>query len=393
MKRAGALLFLLLATSAVAAPQALDFDDVLAARRPSPDEVSTQLLLAEVRRSTAGGASRAAEGTSVSVLGGPRRGESGESEADLGVGIDLPLLAGRGSRAELAAILERVEHPLVAGSRAIAAADLVAAFVDVWLAQSSAEVRELDLSAAEEWLVAARRRVEAGADPPYEPVLVAGERDRALVELVAVRRELELAWGGLAALADVGPAPREVTLEGLPGAAPQPAAEDGVAGGSIGAREQLAVGLARLRGSSARSRWSLAGEVATEGDERLAHVGVAYRIPLRGERSAIELEQAAAETQATREAETARAALRARLAAARPALAAASPTFDSSDVLRAQQALAARLAEGKERPSEILPLRRQLLEARLAGLAARAATAKAAAEIHFLLGGTSDEAP
>ena len=393
MKRAGALLFLLLATSTVAAPHALDFGDVLAARRPSPEEVSAQVLLADARRSAAGGAGLAAEGTSLSVLGGPRRADSGESEADLGVGIELPLLAGRDSRAELAAKLERLEHPLIRGSRAVAAADLASAFVDVWLAQSTAEVREHDLAAAEEWLTAARLRVEAGADPPYEPTLVAGERDRALVELVAVRRELELAWGELAAFADVGPAPREVTLQGLPSASPLSASEEGAAAISIAAREELAVGLARVRGSSARSRWSLTGEVATEGDERLAHVGVAYRLPLRGERSAIEQEQTAAEAQATREADSARAALRARLAAARTALAAASPALGSSDLLRAQQALTARLAEGKERPSEILPLRRQLLEARLAGLAARAAEARAAAEIHFLLGGTSDEAP
>jgi multidrug efflux system outer membrane protein len=390
MTRVCAAFVLLAATSSAASPPPLGFAEVVAARRPSPAEAEARALLAEARRAAAGGASRVAEAPSVSVLGGPRRSEDGEAQADLGVAFELPLLHGRGSRGELAAAIERVSAALVAGSGAVAAADLAAAFVDAWLAQSSVEVREQDLAAAEEWLTAARRRVEAGADPPYEPTLVAGERDRALLELVAVRRELELAWGELAARAGVGPAPRPVALAGLPAAPAAASAEDGVAAASIAAREELALGLARVRGSGARSRWALASEVATEGDERLAHVGVLYRLPLRGERAAIDQEQAAAEARAKRQAEGERAGLRARLAAAQAALRAVSPALDAADLLRAQQALTARLAEGKERPSEVLPLRRQLLEARLAGLAARAAQAKAAAELHYLLGGPPD---
>jgi hypothetical protein len=82
--------------------------------------------------------------------------------------------------------------------------------------------------------------------------------------------------------------------------------------------------------------------------------------------------------------------LRARLAAARAALAAVPPALESADLLQAQRALTVRLAEGKERPSQIVPLRRLLLEARLAGLAARATRAKAAAELHYLIGGLVD---
>jgi outer membrane protein TolC len=390
MKRACSLLVLLFALPAVALPQAITFSDVLAARRPSPEEIEAQLLLAEARRAAAGAASRAAQAPSVSALAGPRRSGDGSSEADVGIGVELPLLSGRGDRAQLAASIEQNAARLAAGSRALAAADLASLFVDVWLAQASAGVREEDVAAADTWLAAARRRVEAGADPPYEPTLVAGERDRSLVELVRLRRDLELAWGELAARADVGPTPRPVTLDDLPGAPAREPAPDGDAAAAIDARERLELGLARVSGSVARSRWGLQSEVAAEGEERLAHVGVAYRFPLRGERAAIEQEQTAAEAQARRKAEGARVALRARAAAARAALDASPPALGATDVSRALEALTVRLAEGKERPSEILPLRRQLLEARLAGLAARAARARAAAETYYLFGGLAD---
>jgi hypothetical protein len=91
-------------------------------------------------------------------------------------------------------------------------------------------------------------------------------------------------------------------------------------------------------------------------------------------------------------------ALQARLAAASAVAGAeaqarapaANATLTAADFAQAERALAARLAEGKERPSQVLPLRRQLLEARLAGLAAQAARVRAGAEIHFLTGGLPD---
>ena len=390
MRRARALLLTLGALAApAAAAQPLTFGEALAGRRPSPEQLDADGLLAEARREAAGGASAVAEAPSVAALAGPRRGEDATA-TDVAVAVEVPLLAGRGARGLLAAEVEAAAAPLAAGARAVAAADLASAFVDVWLAQATAAVRAQDLAASEEWLVVARRRVEAGADPPYEPTLVAGERDRSLLELVAARRAIEAAWGELAARSEVGPAPRPVTLDGLPGAAGQPPAGPGAAAAGIDVRERLVVALGRVRGAAAASRWSLQGEVASEGDERLAHVGVAYRLPLRGERAAIAQERAAAEEQARRLAERERATLRARLAAADAALATPPPALGPDDLDRAHRALAARLDEGKERPSEILPLRRQLLEARLATLAAAAAARRAAAEAHYLRGGAGD---
>ena len=391
MKRALALLaFAGLAAAERSAAQPLTLPEVLEARRPSAEEVSLGLLVAEARRLAVGAGTRFAEGASASVVAGPRRSDETGDDGDVGVAVEVPLLSRAGGRAALARTLAQSESVLAVGSASIAAADVAAAFVDVWLAQATASVRAEDLRAADEWLAVAQRRVEAGADPPYEPTLVAGERDRALVELVAARREAELAWGALAALSDIGTEPGPVTLDGMPAVRPGSAAEATQVRAATAARRELEVALAAARSGASRSRWALATEVAAEGDERFAHVGVAYRLPLRGEGAAIEQERAAAELEAAREAEAALASVRARLGAAEAALDSAGPAIGNDALVQAQQALAVRLIEGKERASQILPLRRQLLEARLAGLAARAAVVKAAAEMHFLNGGSAN---
>ena len=367
----------------------LTFSDAVAQRRPHPEEIELERLLAEGQRAAAGGRALGAEGPTASVEAGPRDVPEGR-EADLAVGIELPLLAARSERQALAEMLPDAAGSMRAGARAVADAELADAFIAAWLAQAIAELRQQDLAAVDSWLGAARRRAEAGADPPYEPTLVAGERDRAIVELIEARREVELAWGELKALSDVPLRPEPLDLAGVPGVArpeatSSPAAAANVRAG-IESRRRLAVALARALAASSSSRWGLAGTVAREGDERLAHLGVAYRLPLRGERSAIAAEQTAAEAQALRDSELRLTALDARVAAAEATLASAGPMLDSADLDRAQAALAVRVEEGKERPSEVLPLRRQLLEARVAALRARAARLAAEAQLHFLGG-------
>jgi hypothetical protein len=384
-----ALAALALLAGPAGAEERVAFPEALAHRRSSAAEGEISSLLAEAGRAAAGTSSFAAEGPSVGFEAGPRDGAEATA-ADFAVDLEVPLQAGRGARAALARELEAVAPDARAGARALAAADLAAAFVDAWLAQARVAVHEEDVAVTDEWLDAARRRVEAGADPPYEPVLVAGERDRALGELVAARREVELTWGELTARTDLGDGPRPLTLAGLPAVASAPGGTDrGVAAG-IDARRRLALALTQARRASSRSRWALASVLAKEGDENLAHLGVAYRFPLRGERAAIEAEVAAAEAQAVRAAAAEAAVLRGRLASARAALAAPAPALQEAELDQARRALAARVAEGKERPSQVLPLRRQLLEARLAALTAEALRARAAADLFFLTGGVLD---
>jgi hypothetical protein len=367
----------------------LTFSEAVARRRPHPEEIELERFLAAGQRAAAGARGLAAEGPTTSVEAGPRDVPEGR-DTDLALGIELPLLAARSERQALAEMLPDAAGAMRAAARTVADAELAEAFIAAWLAQAIAELRQQDMAAVDSWLAAARRRAEAGADPPYEPTLVSGERDRAIVELIEARREVELTWGGLKALSDVPLRPEPLDPAGLPGkerpeGTPPPAAAADVRAG-LEARRRLSEALARAAAASSSSRWALAGTVAREGDERLAHLGVAYRLPLRGERSAIAAEQAAAEAQGSRDAELRLTAIEARLAAAEGTLASTGPMLDSADLDRAQAALAVRVEEGKERPSEVLPLRRQLLEARVAALRARAARLAAEAQLH-LLGG------
>ena len=388
--RAAVLFAVLLAIEASSPALAqLTFADALSRRRPHREEVDLERFLAEAQRAAVGGRMRAAEGPTTSVAAGPRDVDDGR-EADVALEVVLPLLAARGERQALAEMLPEAAAAMRASARALAEAELAGAFVAAWLAQVVVELREQDVAAAETWFAASTRRAEAGADPPFEPTLVAGERDRALVELIEARREVEIAWGALLALADGPPRPAPIDLADLPGVeqragTPAPAIAANVRA-AIEARQRVAIALARVSAAGASSRWGLAGAVAREGDERLAHVGVAYRLPLRGERSAIAAEQAVAETHASRDAELRVAAIEAQLAAAASTLASAAPLLDAAELDRAQAALVVRVEEGKERPSEVLPLRRQLLEARVAALRARAARITAAAQLHFLGG-------
>ncbi len=375
------------------AGQALSFSEIAAARRPHLLEIEAQTFLAEAAQAAAGGGGWLLEGPTASVLTGGRRPDGGDASFDLGVAVDVPLHAARHRRVDLATAIDESSDDLRGSQRAIALADLAAAYAGAWLTQAEAELRALDLSITEEWLEATRRRVDAGADPPYEAILVGGERDRALLELVAAGREVELAWGELTQLAELPAEWRPLELSTLPEATDvgDAVAVTGAAAlAGIDARRNLEILLARERSSAASSRWALAGDAAREGEEEnIAHVGVAYRFARQGEKAAVANAQTAAEAAAESRAASDRAALRARLTAARAALASGALTLDEDDLRAARAALESRLAEGKERASAVLPLRRQLLDAALAAAAARAARAQARAELFFLEGSDS----
>ena len=87
-----------------------------------------------------------------------------------------------------------------------------------------------------------------------------------------------------------------------------------------------------------------------------------------------------------RGAELERARLEGRWRGAKAGLAAlaASATLSAQEIEVALVALEARVTTGRDRPSAVLPLRRQLLGALLTGLAARAAEARAVFQIQTL---------
>jgi hypothetical protein len=366
----------------------LTFDQAAAWLRPHPRELEIEALLAEASSAAVGAGGILLEGPTAGVAAGPRR-VDGDTTGDLSLDVELPLLAGRQRRLDLSRSLDRAAESMRASARSIALADLAVAFSRAWLAQAEVDLRTEDLAIADAWLAATERRVEAGADPPYESILVAGERDRAALDLLAAERDVELAWGELARWSSVARAD-SLDLASLPGGAhpasePDDAARAAIAG--IEAERELSTLLARARSAAASSRWSLAGDAGREGDERVARVGASYRFARGGERASIEELERSSASLADAEAATHEGEVRARTAAARASAGAAPSSLGSADFEAARRALDARIEEGKERASAVLPLRRQLLEAALARARGEAARAQAWAELFFLEGG------
>jgi len=382
---AGALALALLPSFAGADGELLDVTlaDLEAARRVHPAELEADGRLAAARRALARSTGAVPGGPVLSLAAGPRRLGDGGTEADLQVGVELPLAPSGPEQRALASALERAKVQLPAAARAEARRDLAAAYVEAWRAQAVAASRAEDLETVERWLAAARRRVEAGADPAYEATLVAGERERAALELDRARAALAAARVALAAHA-------ELPAGQLRLAAPEveAAGADCVGEGALllaaSVRAELAAAEAGLALRAEGARWALAGDLAREGDEEVARFGLAYRFAPRAERPALDAQRATDIAAVRRAAELESAGLAARAAAARARLSATPAGADEREVAAALAAFAARLAEGKSLPSEVLPSRRQLLAAREAAIDSRAERALAAAELAAL---------
>jgi hypothetical protein len=263
-------------------------------------------------------------------------------------------------------------------------------------------LRRDELATLERLSGVVRRRVEAGAEPPYETTLAEAEHGATAVAVAEAEGERAHAWAELAALAEVpastappaGPPEAGPVLaspgEGSEGTAPSdPAAlrerlDSGALASAARARAVSAEALARLSAARDDSRWSLASALAREADESVARIGVAYRFARSGERAAITRTTETAAAAARREAEIAIAGLAARLYAALALDRAIAASPAPAPVEPALTALELRLTEGKSPPSEVLLLRRQLLAAREAALDRELARLSAVNEIRLL---------
>ena len=379
--------------AAPAAPAAvvgspLALEQALAAARPGPAELAAQAELARTRHLAAATAGRLADGWSLAFSGGPRRAED-DSGTDLAAEIEVPLLAGGDARAELLRHLARVEELLPRAAQAETREALAASYAEAWAAQEIETLRAEALGAADAWLAQARSRVDAGAEAPFEADLVVLERQRAATALRAARAARLVAWGALAAAATLPEEP--VPLAAPPVSAPPDAGSarrqlpSALALHAVDARAALARSALDLQRTRDESRWSLRSTLGREGEEEVAHVGVAYRMPRANER---ELAQRAVEAErdaVTRDAELARAGLFSRLESALVEAGGEPADLAVDSITRTRGALTARLLEGKSRPSEVLPLRLQLLAAEEAAIERRATLARATATLERLL--------
>jgi hypothetical protein len=241
----------------------------------------------------------------------------------------------------------------------------------------------------ERWLKAARARFEAGADPAFQVSLVEGEWLKIQQDLDDARIQEARAWGNLVALSEVpiGPVPLAD-----PGPVPVVYAvdlecrlEEGPLRKALLAQAEMEEHSIRLKESLALSRWSLRGSYAQEGEDKVTRLGVAVRLPRPGEGDAIRSSSSAQLHASQGAARQALAELDARTVSAISRIKASPSIGTIPDFTKAIEAVGLRLQEGRERPSEALPIRRQLLESQMASLRRLQAQHLLASELQTLL--------
>ena len=379
----------------VAQAPPLSYDDILQRARTSPEQLRAEALLAERHRALGGTRGLLREGPALGLSAGPRTQPGAPATTDRSVELDLPLFLSPAVRRDLASALGQADPALREAARVEARFRLRQAYLDAWLAERLLQLRQADLATVRTWLQAARARLEAGADPAFQVSLVEGEALRAQADLEEAHRQRLIAWAGLRSLAEVPAAPQPLGDPGDPGEPAAPASEGLQARFEAGALRQalqrrldLDRQTLRHQEALAASRWSLRGSYAREGEERIGKVGLAYRFARPGEGQALRRETETALQAATRESESALLDLDARFQSALARLPLAAPipfaAFDAS-----LRAVGLRLSEGRERPSEALPIRRQLLEAQAASHRRAHAAHLLSAELQALTSGVT----
>lgn len=350
----------------------LTFHDLLAKARPAPERGRAEALLAERDLQLQESRGFLRDGPTVALMAGPRRAPGAAPGTDRGFEVDLPLFLSPGRRAALAASLGKA-HPLLReAARREDRFRLRRAYLDAWLAARMVELRAADLATVEQWLRAAQARLEAGADPAFQVALVEGERLKVQQELDEARLLETRAWGDLTALVDLPAGPVPLADPGpLAPVDPTDLAQRVKASplhAALVAQAELEVQSLRLKEAQALSRWSLRGSHAREGDETVTRFGVAVRLPRPGEGAAVRRATEAQVEVIQGEARQALAELEARMAALLARLPKAPSSLTVPDFAHALAAVSLRLQEGRERPSDALPIRRQLLDSQMAAL-------------------------
>ncbi|HXU44500.1 MAG TPA: TolC family protein, partial [Thermoanaerobaculia bacterium] len=174
----------------------LSFQEIAKRALPSVEALGVESRLAEPFQLLGAGRGHLREGPTVGIATGPRRGPSATT-GDLAVEVELPLALASEPRNRLAAEVASATAALREGAAREARLRLRRAYLDAWLAERILSLRAAELSTVETWLAAARARLAAGADPPFEASLVEGEILGARLALDQAREERTLAWGAL----------------------------------------------------------------------------------------------------------------------------------------------------------------------------------------------------
>lgn len=349
-----------------APPPPLTYEVLLFRATSDPALLRLEADLAARRRqlATTGGLLR--EAPTLTAEAGRRSGPT-TSSTDKVAMVDAPLLLAPAVRSSARESLDRAEGSLMALARAEARHRLRLAYLDAWLTAAQLRLRSSQLDLTNTWVRVAQARVDSGSDPSYQVDLVQGDLLRLRTELGDAQRKASEAWAALRALtdlpvdlqplADPGP-PALPAPDGLPDSFQKSLLRHALTDRTAADRTAF-----DLHQALKAARWSLKGSYASEGDERIARLGVAFRLPRSGELGAQKREAVTGRNALNREAETTAFQLESRFQTALTRLRTFGepPTTHSFDA--ALKAVDLRLQEGKERPSDALLLRRQLLEA------------------------------
>ena len=269
------------------------------------------------------------------------------------------------------------------------------AYVDAWEATEGLVLARRQATSAADWLGVVEARVFAGAEAPYETSLVVAEVGLARLALAEASVQEQIAWSELEARAAVGAIPKRLAdpLSATPGLDAE-GAGNGVERvlpvstltRASELRSSLRQALIRLDDARGASRWLFLATAGQEGEEEVARLGLGYRLPFAGQNAARVTARDAALAEERRGAELERARLEGRLRGAEARLAALAGTCDPLPAGDRRGPRRPRSAgtTGRDRPSAVLPLRRQLVGALLTELAARAAQARAVFQIQTL---------
>lgn len=379
----------LLAMQAAAAQSPLTLQDILRKARPAPELWRAETLLAERQLQARETRGFLREDPTLSLLAGPRRNPLSATRTDASLELDLPLFLAPATRTALETSLGEAHPLLVEAAQREGHLQVRGAYLSAWLTARLVTLRVADLQTVDRWLEAARARLEAGADPAFQMALVEGEQVKAQQDLEEARIQASQAWGRLTALADLPPVPVPLAEpEAL--ALPRPAEVEGRLPQSplrlaLLAQADVETKGLRLKEAQALSRWSLRGSYASEGEDKVARLGVALRLPRPGQNAAVRRATDVQIRALQGESRQALAELDARAEAVLSRLRTMPATPPLPDFAHALEAVSLRLQEGKERPSEALPIRRQLLESQMASLRRIHARHLLAAELQALL--------
>lgn len=368
------LLPLLLPVLLQAQAPPLGLEDLLRLKRPGLAQARHEVTWRRQAGALAATGPLSREGLQVAVETGPRRGTE-RTGTDRVVSLEWPLFFAVRKRAEAGRAQAEAQPRLRGALEVEATHQLVQAYLEAWAAQAQLGLRERQLEAVKALRAVAVARVEAGFDPALQVALVEGEVLRLQGEVAEGRRRHWDAWATLRALVDLPQVPgplAEPGRAGAPGADPaalRAAFERGVLRTALRARRQQEQSQLAFQDALRRSRWSLRASHAEEGIERVSRVGLAFRLPHPGELGAQAQEQRAASALLELEGALAEQALVDRFEATLARLGNLEAVPEAAGFEAAMRALEARLREGKDRPSEVLPLRRALIEAEGARLA------------------------